>query len=173
MMIIQDLQPTEFAPYYKDYINKIPKDLPLIECYVSGMHKMSMFFSKIPKEKLNYRYAKGKWTIKEVFQHIIDTERVFMYRCFRIARHDKTSLSGFEQNDYILPSNANNKSIESLLEEYQTVRQSFIVLLKSFSDEDFNYEGNANGNAMTARAAAFIIIGHEIWHTDIIKERYL
>lgn len=172
-MIIEDLQATEFAPFYSGYISKIPKNLSLIDCFESGMQNVSTFFSEISKEKLNYKYANGKWSIKEVFQHIIDTERVFMYRCFRIARHDQTALSGFEQNDYIEPSNANNKSIESLLEEYQTVRQSFIVLLKSFSDDDLKFVGNASGNAMTARAAAFIIIGHEKWHMDIIKERYL
>ncbi len=172
-MIIQDLKLTEYAIFYSGYISKIPKDISLIDSFELGLNNVTKFFNEIPKEKLNYSYAEDKWTIKEVFQHIIDTERIFMYRCFRLSRHDHTALSGFEQNDYIEPSHANNKSIESLLEEYQTLRQSFIVMLKSFNDEDLNVQGNASGNNITARAAAFIIIGHELWHMDIIKERYL
>ena len=131
------------------------------------------FFKSIPKEKLEYKYADDKWTIKEVFQHIIDTERIFMYRCLRIARHDKTALAGFEQNDYIIPSKANSKSIESLLEEYRTTRQYSIVLLKSLSDEDLKYIGQASDNVMSARSTAFSTIGHEIHHVNIIEERYL
>lgn len=172
-MIIGDLQPTEFSSFYSGYINKIGKNTRLIVGLESGLIRVSTFFREIPKDKLNYRYANDKWTIKEVFQHIIDTERVFMYRCFRIARHDNTSLAGFDENDYVEPSNANHKTIELLLEEYQVTRQSFIVLLKSLSDTDLKCMGNADGNNLSARAAAFIVLGHELWHEDIIKERYL
>ena len=151
----------------------LPKSLHLIEGFETGFKTVDAFFKAIPKEKLTYRYAEGKWTVKEVFQHIIDTERIFMYRCFRIARHDKTPLAGFDQNDYIVPSNANNKSIERLLEEYQITRQYSILLLKSLSHQDLQSLGNASGYVTSARAAAFSTIGHEIWHINIIKERYL
>ncbi len=96
-----------------------------------------------------------------------------MYRCFRIARNDKTSLAGFDQNIYIEPSNAKNKSIQSLIDEFTSVRQSSIYLLNSLNDEDLNYIGFSNDAAMSARAAAFTIIGHDIWHMDVIKEKYL
>ena len=138
-----------------------------------GLKNVTDFFKSISNDKLTYKYAEDKWTIKEIFQHIIDTENIFMYRCLRIARHDQTPLAGFDQNDYILPSLANKKSIELLLEEYQAVRQNFIVLLKSLSETDLNFVGNANGSNLSARSAAFIILGHELWHTKIIKERYL
>ncbi|TGV00378.1 DinB family protein [Flavivirga rizhaonensis] len=131
------------------------------------------FFESIPSDKLNYRYAEGKWSIKEVFQHLIDTERIFQHRCFRFSRHDKTSISGFEQDDYIAPSLANDKSLESLIEEFNAVRQSFIVLLKSLNDVDLKFIGNASSSNMSARAAAFTILGHSIWHINIINERYL
>ncbi|WP_338358097.1 DinB family protein [Yeosuana marina] len=172
-MVIQDIQTEEYATFYSGYINKILKNTVLIEGFETGFNTVSSFFRAIPNDKLNYKYAPDKWTIKEVFQHIIDTERVFMYRCFRIARHDRTPLAGFEQNDYIQPSNANQKTIEQLLEEYHITRQSFIVLLKSLSDIDLKQMGNASGNDMSARAAAFIVLGHELWHLDIINERYL
>jgi hypothetical protein len=90
-----------------------------------------------------------------------------------MARHDKTPLPGFEQDDYIVPSQAKNKSIESLVEEFKAVRQSFIALLNSLSNEDLQSLGTANGNVMSARAAAFIVLGHNQWHMNIIKERYL
>lgn len=172
-MRTKDLNPSEYNPFYRTYIDMIPKELKLVDGFYLGLKQVTDFFKSISNDKLTYKYAEDKWTIKEIFQHIIDTERIFMYRCLRIARHDQTPLAGFDQNDYILPSLANNKSIELLLEEYQAVRQNFIVLLKSLSETDLKFVGNANGSNLSARAAAFIILGHELWHIKIIKERYL
>ena len=172
-MTTQDLIAEEFNPFYSTYINRVPKALDLIDGFEAGFNEVQDFFKSIPKEKLEYKYADNKWTIKEVFQHIIDTERIFMYRCLRVARHDKTPLAGFEQNDYIKPSKANRKTIDALLEEYRITRQYSIVLLKSFSDEDLMFIGHASGNVMSARSAAFSTIGHEMHHINIIKERYL
>ncbi|MFG6685955.1 DinB family protein [Mariniflexile sp. HNIBRBA6329] len=172
-MTISELQTTEYHTFYSNYLALVPKDLSLIDGFKDSSQDIIDFFQNIPAIKLNYAYANEKWNVKEVFQHLIDTERVFQYRCFCMARQDKTSLPGFEQNDYISPSNAKNKSLESLIEEFKTVRQSFIALLNSLNDEDLKCIGVANGNAMSARAAAFIILGHYQWHIDIIKERYL
>ncbi|MEP3838538.1 MAG: DinB family protein [Algibacter sp.] len=172
-MKVTDLTSKEYNPFYETYISKVSGEISLIEGFMKGKIQVEDFFKSIPQDKLEYRYAEDKWSIKEVFQHIIDNERVFMYRCFRIARHDKTPLTGYEQNDYILPSGANKKTISSLIEEYQVVRQNFIVLLKSLSSQDLEVIGTASGSAMSARAAAFITIGHEIHHINIIKERYL
>tara|TARA_R110002033_G_scaffold148808_2_gene185912 strand:- start:32 stop:550 length:519 start_codon:yes stop_codon:yes gene_type:complete len=172
-MTTQDLIAEEYNPFYSTYINMVPIELDLIDGFQAGFKNVQDFFKSIPKDKLEYKYADGKWTIKEVFQHIIDTERIFMYRCLRVARQDKTPLAGFEQNDYIVPSRANSKTIESLLEEYQITRKNSIVLLKSFSNEDLKCIGTASGNVMSARSAAFSTIGHEIWHINVIKERYL
>lgn len=172
-MTIKDLNPSEFNPFYSAYIDLIPKELGLLEGFNLGLKHVTDFFNSLSEDKLTYRYAENKWTVKEIMQHIIDTERIFMYRCLRIARHDKTPLAGFDENDYIIPSLANNKSIELLLEEYQTGRQNFIVLLKSVSEADLKFMGTASGHALSARSAAFIILGHELWHIKIIKERYL
>ena len=172
-MTTKDLNPSEYNQFYSTYIDMIPKELELVDGFYLGLKQVTDFFKSISNDKLTYKYAEDKWTIKEIFQHIIDTENIFMYRCLRIARHDQTPLAGFDQNDYILPSLANKKSIELLLEEYQAVRQNFIVLLKSLSETDLKFVGNANGSNLSARAAAFIILGHELWHIKIIKERYL
>ncbi len=173
IMKVSDLSASEYNPYYKNYINKVSNQTTLIEGFKSGQNHVVSFFKSIPDNKLEYRYAPNKWSTKEVFQHIIDTERVFMYRCFRIARHDKTGLVGYEQDDYIKPSNADKKSINDLIDEYQAVRQNFIVLLKSLNDEDLRFIGNANGSPTSSRATAFIILGHEIHHIDVIKNKYL
>ncbi|WP_396601450.1 DinB family protein [Algibacter sp. R77976] len=172
-MQVTDLKASEYYPYYKTYISKVSDEMSLVEGFKKGEVKIVNFFESIPNDKLEYRYAEDKWSVKEIFQHIIDTERVFMYRCFRIARNDKTPLAGYEQDDYIDPSHANEKSITDLIEEYKSVRHSFILLLKSLKDSDLKFIGNASENVMSSRAAAFITIGHEIHHIEVIKERYL
>jgi len=168
-----DLQPNEFNPFYGGYIDKVSKTQELKSGFELAKTNIINFFKSIPEDKLEYRYAAGKWTIKEVFQHIIDNERIMMYRCFRIARRDKTALAGYEQDDYILPSKANEKSLETLIEEYKIVREHSINLLHSLSAEDLEFIGVSSGNNMSARATAFITLGHEIWHVDIIKLKYL
>ncbi|MBU3821601.1 DinB family protein [Flavobacteriaceae bacterium XHP0103] len=172
-MKVTDLSPSEYGDFYRGYIGLVPTESTLIEGFVNGMNDVTNFFMSIPEKKWNKTYAQGKWTIKEVFQHIIDTERIFQYRCFRIARHDATPLVGFEQDDYIIPSQAKHKTMESLVEEFKSVRQSFITLLYTLSDEDLKFVGNVSGYATSARGAAFITLGHYIWHINILKERYL
>lgn len=172
-MTIKDLKEEEFDPYYGRYINKLSNSIDIREGFVIGKTNVLQFFQDIPKEKLDYRYAKGKWSVKEILQHLIDTERIFMHRCFRIARNDKTSLAGFDQNIYVEPSNASGKLIEDLINEFKAVRESSISLLNSLSDNHLKYVADANGADMSARAAAFTIIGHEVWHMEVIKEKYL
>jgi len=172
-MTITDLKETEFDPYYSRYIYKVSDNINLRQGFKIGKNNVIQFFESIDQGKLEYRYASDKWSIKEILQHLIDTERIFMYRCFRIARNDKTSLAGFDQNIYIEPSKANNKPIKSLIEEFKSVRQSSISFLNSLSDENLKFIGLSNGAPMSARAAAFTIIGHDIWHMDVIKEKYL
>ncbi len=172
-MKVADLKTTEYHSYYKTYINKIPNETTLIEGFKNGQTQIINFFKTIPQNKLEYAYAADKWSIKDVLQHIIDTERVFMYRCFRIARHDKTPLAGYNQDDYIASSNSSKKTLQELLEEYQAVRESFIVLLKSLNTASLSHTGIADNHELSSRAAAFIILGHEIHHVNIIKERYL
>ena len=172
-MIVNSLSDTEYSPFYGRYIQKIPKDVTLIEGYMIGEKAMVKFFKSIPEKKENYRYDPDKWSVKEVVQHIIDTERIFMYRCLRLARHDKTPLSGFEQDDYIEPSLAHKKDLDDLIDEYKAVRHNSIIFLKSLHDNDLKFVGNCSGNQMSARAAACIVLGHEIWHKEILKERYL
>ncbi|MEM7485683.1 MAG: DinB family protein [Bacteroidota bacterium] len=172
-MTVQQLNENEFDPYYGRYIYKLSSSIELRKGFSAQRTVLINFFLNIPNAKLNFRYHEDKWTVKEVFQHLIDTERIFMYRCFRIARRDQLPLAGFDQNSYIAPSGAKKKSIEALVTEFIATRENSIALLNSLTDDDLLSIGNADGNAMSARAAAFTILGHEIWHMDIVKEKYL
>jgi uncharacterized damage-inducible protein DinB len=170
-MTKDDLKPSEFNPYYGTYIKKT-SGLSLDSLKSSGEKTIS-FFKSIPSDKLQYRYADGKWTIKEVIQHLMDAERIFTYRALRIARKDQIPLPGFEQDDYVLPSQANKRSIEDLIVEFKAIKAATVTLFDSFSDEMLMELGIASNNPVSVRAIGFIIMGHEIHHCDVISERYL
>lgn len=168
-----DLKPNEFNSFYGRYIALLDENINLI----SGLEQKKItsinFFNSIPSEKLEFRYQPEKWTIKEVIQHIIDTERVFAYRCFTIARGDKTKLPGFDENAYVPTSKANRKTIEQLVDEFSITRDYTLSIVKSLTDNELKELGNASNSDLSARACGFIILAHCLWHTNIIKERYL
>jgi hypothetical protein len=172
-MIKQDLQQTEYNEYFGKYIGKVSENTELITGFENDKKMVIDFFTGVPKDKLEYRYEAKKWSIKEVLQHIIDTERIFMYRLLRIARKDTTALAGFDQDIYIDPSQANNKTLETLIHEFTITRMYSLNLINSISDENLQNIGTASDSTVSARACAFILLGHSIWHIDIIKERYL
>ena len=168
-----DLKSNEYNAYYERYINLASNQITLIDGLMEDKKMVIDFFSSIPKDKLEYRYQPEKWTVKELLQHIIDTERIFMYRLLRIARKDITALAGFDQDIYVSPSGANNKSLESLIEEFSITRIYSLNLISSISDENLKNMGTASNSPVSARACGFILLGHSVWHIDIIKERYL
>ncbi|WP_458626688.1 DinB family protein [Winogradskyella sp. PC D3.3] len=172
-MNLASLSPAEYNSYYQPYLDAVAKDMVIVEGLQQNLELVFSVFSNIPEEKHNYAYAKGKWSIKDVLLHIIDTERVFAYRALRIARRDKTSLAGFEQDDYVISANVEKRSMDSLLAEYRAVRQATIVLFKTFDNETLLLLGEASGFPVSVRAIGYIIAGHEKHHLKIIKERYL
>ena len=172
-MKLSEVKATEYNNFYAGYIDPLPKDLELLEGFKKGKKSIIKFLKSIPDNKLNFKYQSRKWSVKEVIQHIIDTERIMMYRCFRIAREDKTPLSGFDENTYIIPSAANKKTITKLIDEYESNRNNSIVLINSLSDMNLRFIGESSNYPLSARAVAFITLGHEVWHKKIIKERYL
>ncbi len=172
MVLSKELQHTEYNEYYKQYIDQVPEHLSLIEALKTGKEYSSRFFLKLTNDQLLSRYEVNKWTPKEVLLHLIDTERIFSYRALRFLRQDETSLPGFDQDDYVLSSNANTRSITSLVNEYESVRDASIALYDSIN-ADQNFIGRASDSPLSSRAAGFIIAGHERHHIRIIKERYL
>lgn len=167
-----ELKDTEYNLFYKTYILALD-DIELLEGLQDGMTDLVGFLNSIPKNKFSHAYGEDKWTIAEVILHIIDTERVFQYRALCFSRNDKTTLPGFEQNDYVPSSNAKNRSKESLIKEYIAVRTSTIALYTSFAIDVLKRIGNANNSVMSVAAQGFVIAGHQAHHKRILEERYL
>lgn len=172
-MYTSDVNPSEYNPYYEPFIQILNKETSLNDTLSESKADVVSFFKSIPEEKLSYRYDVNKWTPKEVLMHIIDTERIFSYRALRFARKDKLDLLGFDQNDFVPPSKANQRTIDSLLEEYEAVRNATMVLFKNLDDAMLTEMGTGSGSPMSVRALGFITVGHEKHHITLIKERYL
>lgn len=172
-MRITDIQPDEYAEYQQAYISLVDDAWSLTEELEVSVHAFIKFVQDIPMDKYDYRYAKGKWTIKDIIQHLIDTERIFAYRALRFARNDSTALPGFEENAYAAVANGSDRKLQEMLVELALVRQCTIALFKSFTEEDLLRRGVASGYNLSVRAVGFIIIGHQNHHMKIFKERYL
>lgn len=162
----------EYAPFYKNYIKALG-DVNLFEILTTSLEDLLKTLANLPEEKLLYQYAEGKWTIKELIQHIIDAERVLSYRALRFSKNDATNLQGFDEDWYVANSNGNDRTIEELIEEFTFLRKASISLFKSFTTEMLKMSGTANESEMTVRALGFIIAGHQLHHLKIIQEKYL
>lgn len=166
------LNSNEYSEYYGYYISLNVSD-NLIQNLENQLDATCDFFKSLPEDKLEFQYEVGKWTPKDILQHIIDTERIFAYRALRFGRFDSINLPGYEENDYADVANANLRTIEDLLEEYKMVKLASIHLFKSFSEKMLLNIGTANNAPISVRAIGFVISGHEIHHINIIKARYL
>ncbi|HSD62187.1 MAG TPA: DinB family protein [Ignavibacteriaceae bacterium] len=165
-------EPNEYAAYYSGYIKNIPPDANIIEYLENGRDALQSLISSIPEAKGIFSYAEGKWSIKEVFGHLADSERIFAYRALCIARKESKSLPGFEQDDYVREANFNNRSFQSFADELLHLRNSNISLFKSFNAAELLSRGVANNKEFSVRAFLYIIAGHEIHHLKILKEKY-
>jgi uncharacterized damage-inducible protein DinB len=171
-MISTQLPTNEYSSYYAPYIDALG-DVNLIEELEISLHDFIRFVQNIPMDKFDYRYAKDKWNVKEIIQHVIDTERIFAYRALRISRNDQTPLPGFDENEYIKNTDAAKRGIQDLLTEFSAVRHSNLFFFKSLSDEQLKRVGIASNSDVSVRAIAFIMIGHQKHHQKIFQERYL
>ena len=145
----------------------------LIEILRTSSEELLEMFKDLSEEKMVFCYDEGKWSLKELLQHLIDTERIMSYRALRFSRNDATELPGFNEDWYVKYSNGNDRNSNDLIDEFTCTRRASISLFKSFSDEMLQLSGTANGSDMTVRALGFIIAGHQMHHLKVIKERYL
>lgn len=163
---------SDFQKYVQRYLDNIPSENWLEELKKSG-GKTTEIYSKLTEEQSNFAYAEGKWTLKELLLHLSDTERVFQYRILAFARGDQNELPGFDEELYANQSFANERSLESLLEEYKLVRKSSQVLLETMNPSALKNIGTANGNQISVETIGKLIVGHNYHHLNIIEERYL
>ncbi|MCW2120827.1 DinB family protein [Flavobacterium sp. 7A] len=171
-MKVSELTTSEYSNFFSTYIDVL-KNEDLIEDLEISLHQFIKFVQNISMDKFDFRYAEGKWTIKDIIQHLIDTERVFSYRAMRISRNDQTSLAGFDENDYVANTDANSRNIQGLLAELSAVRFSTLFLFKSFTDEQLSRMGVASDQSVSVRALGFLIIGHQKHHQHIFQDRYM
>ncbi|HDZ05893.1 hypothetical protein LCGC14_0122650 [marine sediment metagenome] len=171
-MRVKDLQENEFQYFYGTYLKTLEKQDDLKSALQNGKESFKDLVFSLTDEQLKYSYGEGKWTVAEVLVHLIDSERVFQYRAFRINRNDKTPLPGFEQDDYVLESNANQRTKEDILNEYLSVRNASINLFENMSSVNLKRIGTASGMPWSVGAIGLVISGHQKHHENILNERY-
>ena len=171
-MLSKELNPKEYDPYYQSFID-LNTQHTLLENLEYGLRAIELLSVKLTEAVANTSYAKGKWTIKEVLVHLIDVERIFSYRALSIARGEQSNLPSFDQDLYVINSNANNRTCASLLEEFSNTRRATISLFKGFSDSALKNIGQAGGAQISVRALGFIITGHHLHHFNVIDKKYL
>jgi uncharacterized damage-inducible protein DinB len=161
------------APYMERYIQNVPDDGNLLIHLEDIFSETEDIINGLPEEKLLYRYAPGKWTIKDMLVHLIDCERIFVYRALRFSRGDETALPGFEESLFAENAGANERDKEDIMREYSLVRESSIAFIESITDAAMDRKGLANNYPLTVRYIVNLIYGHHKHHLNILRERYI
>lgn len=163
---------TDFEKYIQRYVDLIPSDAWNVEMNIAGDRTLG-FYQHLSEEQGNFAYAEGKWTLKELLQHLIDAERIFAYRALRFARKDKTELAGWDEEEYAKHYFSSERTLETLTAEFEAVRKSSVILFENLNGPQLQETGVANGNEISVEAIGKLIVGHNIHHLNIIAERYL
>ena len=163
--------PDEYGDFHAAYISVVPEG-DIRERLEASLGDLREFYGGIAEAAGNHAYEIGKWTVREVVGHIADSERVFAYRALRFGRGDETALPGFDQEIFVPNSNAATRPWASILADLFAVREATLHLFRSFTPRDWLRRGEASGISMTVRAAAWVIVGHELHHRRILRERY-
>jgi uncharacterized damage-inducible protein DinB len=165
-------KPGEYPDYYQPYIDQLP-DNDLLYLFEKQASDLQHMFKNINDARAEESYAEGKWTIKELLQHMLDSERIFAYRALCISRGEEASLPGYDENMYVNNSIANARLLNDMLEEYEYMRRSNILMIRSFTSEMLDQVGNANGKQVTLRGVIYVMAAHEVHHMNILEKRYL
>lgn len=164
--------PGEYAEGYAPYLAAAPEGDPLaLLQFQTG--EVTARFAGLSEAQGAYRYAPGKWSLKDLLQHLSDAERIFAYRCLRIGRGDATPLPGFDENAFAASAGADEHSLVDLLADFQAARQSSLTLFEGLGDRAWDQRGTSNGRELTARCIPYICLGHAAHHLGVIRERYL
>ena len=164
--------PGEYAEGYAPYLAAAPEGDPLA-LLQSQLGEVTARFAGLSEAQGTFRYAPGKWSLKDLIQHLADTERIFAYRCLRVGRGDAAPLPGFEEDAYAVAAQADEHTMADLLADFRTARTASVSLFRSLPDAAWEQRGTTNGRAITARCIPYICLGHAAHHLDVIRERYL
>jgi hypothetical protein len=163
---------TEYAPFYAGYIAMVPEG-DILTVLRDGGRELGTALGAIPESRAGFRYADGKWSIREMVGHMIDAERIFGYRALRFARGDATPVAGFDEQNYVHAAGSDTRTLADLTEELGIVRDGSTRMFASFADDVWTRRGTASGVEITVRAIAYITAGHVRHHLKILRERYL
>ncbi|HWC97014.1 MAG TPA: DinB family protein [Candidatus Sulfopaludibacter sp.] len=163
---------SEHAPYYAKYTSLVPEG-DIVQTLVTQLDTTLRILNTVSEEKSLYRYAPGKWSIREAYVHVTDAERVFTYRALRFARADQTPLASMEQDAWVGPSGADARPWQGIVEEYLAVRTATVALFGNLPAEAWTRTGIASGHPVSVRALAYIVAGHDIHHRNLLQQQYL
>jgi hypothetical protein len=163
--------PDEIPSHYVGYIRRVPESDPVI-VLAAQIEETTALLRGLPEADAMYRYAHGKWSVKEVVGHLADVERIMAYRALRIARGDQTPLPSFDENAFVPPAKFDTRSLPDLVGELRTVRAATLALFRTFDAEAWRRRGTASGKPVSVRALAYMIPGHERHHSEVLKTRY-
>ena len=172
MAMLRKPESTEYASYFGQYIKLVPEGY-LADLLAEQSEQTKSMLDQVTEEQGSFRYAPGKWSLKEVLGHIADTERIMSYRLLRVGRGDQTMLPGFSEEAFVAGAAFDQQPLKHLIDELAVVRRSTLSLLNGMPDEAWLRKGNVNGIETSARALAYVIAGHELHHCRVIRERYL
>ncbi len=164
-------EPGEYGPYYQKYIDLVPGDDVLVALEAQGPVTQALL-AAAGEAKAGFRYAPEKWTVREVVGHLADAERIFAYRALRFGRGDATDLPGFDENAYVPAGNFERRTLADMAAEFAAVRAASLALFRSFDEEALLRRGTANRFPCSVRALAMILVGHEMHHVKLLRERY-
>jgi len=162
-----------YASFYQPYLDNVPDDGNLLQHLTDIMNETENLILKLPKEQLSFRYSNDKWTIKDILVHLVDCERIFVYRATRIARADQTDLPGFDEKLFAINANANNRAISDIIKELKAFRTASLIFIETLDEKALNRTGTANGYPMSVSLLVNHIYGHHRHHLNIIYEKYL
>ncbi|HQR37213.1 MAG TPA: DinB family protein [Blastocatellia bacterium] len=165
-------EPTEYASYYGGYVSLVPAG-DIVETLASQLATVRELLASIDESKGAYRYAPGKWSIKELMGHIIDAERVFSFRALAFARGDEQPIPGMDQDPYVANGKFDDVPLRDLAEQFDHLRAANVLLFKGLPDEAWTRIGTASGNPISVRALAHILAGHVAHHISVLREKYL
>lgn len=163
----------EYAESNEKYLKLVPEQGEFSDVLLELSETVFALFEGLTEEQAAYRYAPGKWSLKQLLGHLTDSDRIMAYRVLRLSRGDETPLPGYDENDFVNAADFDSYSLEELIRQFKATRQSTLALFGAIPEKAWTRKGNTNGHPISARAQASLLIGHELHHLNIIKERYL
>lgn len=169
---VSDLSPEEYGTFYRGYLDLVPRGYDLRQALTESGRDLANYLRTLPPERADYRYAPGKWTVREALQHVCDTERIFSVRALRLGRHDPTPQPGFDQDVYAATVSVTDRALSDLVEELDVLRRGTLALAAGLRPADLQFTGTVSGYPMSCRAMLFIAAGHTYHHLKVYRERY-